>query len=176
MVEWDRSPERRGFRGRQQNCWQQSCWGRDGAMSAPSPPGNSRCRTPRIGGKFVNVHLDLDNSSRFTPFVGVGGGASTVVLASEGWPWSPTSDSASRFAGAMHVTAMSESPDIGTCCEAMRRCSRTVVRRQPSIWCSVTSRTIRSPSRSCTASSDRPASRPGASRSSAGSAHRHPRR
>ena len=33
---------------------------------------------------FVNVHLDFSNSSRFTPFLGVGGGFSTVILAFEG--------------------------------------------------------------------------------------------
>lgn len=33
---------------------------------------------------FVNVHLDFSNSSRFTPFLGVGGGISTVILAFEG--------------------------------------------------------------------------------------------
>ncbi len=33
---------------------------------------------------FVNVHLDLDSSSRFTPFFGVGGGVSSVILAFEG--------------------------------------------------------------------------------------------
>ena len=30
---------------------------------------------------FVNVHLDFDSSSRFTPFFGVGGGVSSVILA-----------------------------------------------------------------------------------------------
>ena len=33
---------------------------------------------------FVNVHLDFSNSSRFTPFLGVGGGVSTVILTFEG--------------------------------------------------------------------------------------------
>ena len=33
---------------------------------------------------FVNVHLDFSNSSRFTPFLGVGGGISTVILTFEG--------------------------------------------------------------------------------------------
>ena len=33
---------------------------------------------------FVNVHLDFDSSSRFTPFFGVGGGVSSVILAFEG--------------------------------------------------------------------------------------------
>lgn len=33
---------------------------------------------------FLNAHLDFKNSSRFTPFVGVGGGVSTVVLVFEG--------------------------------------------------------------------------------------------
>ena len=33
---------------------------------------------------FVNVHLDYNNSSRFTPFLGVGGGVSNVVLVFDG--------------------------------------------------------------------------------------------
>ena len=33
---------------------------------------------------FVNVHLDFNNPSRFTPFYGVGGGVSSVVLVFEG--------------------------------------------------------------------------------------------
>ena len=33
---------------------------------------------------FVNVHLDFDNASAVTPFLGVGGGVSTVILAFEG--------------------------------------------------------------------------------------------
>ncbi|MCY4648060.1 MAG: hypothetical protein OXE73_14430 [Gammaproteobacteria bacterium] len=33
---------------------------------------------------FVNVLLDFSNSSRFTPFLGAGGGISTVILAFEG--------------------------------------------------------------------------------------------
>ena len=32
---------------------------------------------------FVNLHLDLNNRSRFTPFLGLGGGVSTVVLVFE---------------------------------------------------------------------------------------------
>ena len=33
---------------------------------------------------FVNVHLDYHNSSRFTPFLGVGGGVSNVILVFDG--------------------------------------------------------------------------------------------
>lgn len=33
---------------------------------------------------FLNVHLDYHNSSRFTPFVGIGGGVSNVILVFEG--------------------------------------------------------------------------------------------
>ena len=33
---------------------------------------------------FLNAHLDFNNSSRFTPFVGVGGGVSNVALVFEG--------------------------------------------------------------------------------------------
>ena len=33
---------------------------------------------------FVNAHLDFDNASAVTPFVGVGGGVSTVILAFDG--------------------------------------------------------------------------------------------
>ena len=33
---------------------------------------------------FLNVHLDYHNSSRFTPFVGVGGGVSNVILVFKG--------------------------------------------------------------------------------------------
>ena len=37
-----------------------------------------------INDLFLNVHLDFSNSSRFTPFLGAGGGISTVILAFEG--------------------------------------------------------------------------------------------
>ncbi len=37
-----------------------------------------------ISDMFVNVLLDFNNSSRYTPFVGVGGGLSTVILTFEG--------------------------------------------------------------------------------------------
>ena len=50
--------------------------------SAVEPP-SARVSGLTVSDVFVNVHLDLDNSSRFTPFVGVGGGVSTVVLAFE---------------------------------------------------------------------------------------------
>ena len=33
---------------------------------------------------FLNVHLDYNNSSRFTPFLGVGGGVSNVILVFDG--------------------------------------------------------------------------------------------
>ncbi len=33
---------------------------------------------------FVNAHLDFDNASTVTPFLGVGGGVSTVILAFDG--------------------------------------------------------------------------------------------
>lgn len=33
---------------------------------------------------FLNIHLDFSNSSRFTPFLGAGGGISTVILTFEG--------------------------------------------------------------------------------------------
>jgi len=51
--------------------------------SAVEPP-SARVSGLTLSDVFLNVHLDLDNSSRFTPFVGVGGGLSTVVLAFEG--------------------------------------------------------------------------------------------
>ena len=50
--------------------------------SAVEPP-SARVSGLTVSDVFVNVHLDFDNSSRFTPFVGVGGGVSTVVLAFE---------------------------------------------------------------------------------------------
>ena len=37
-----------------------------------------------INDLFLNVHFDFSNSSRFTPFLGVGGGISTVILTFEG--------------------------------------------------------------------------------------------
>ncbi len=37
-----------------------------------------------INDLFLNVHLDFSNSLRFTPFLGVGGGISTVILTFEG--------------------------------------------------------------------------------------------
>ncbi len=51
--------------------------------SAVEPP-SARVSGLTLSDVFLNVHLDFDNSSRFTPFVGVGGGLSTVVLAFEG--------------------------------------------------------------------------------------------
>ena len=51
--------------------------------SAVEPP-SARVSGLTVSDVFVNVHLDFYNSSRFTPFVGVGGGVSTVVLAFEG--------------------------------------------------------------------------------------------
>ncbi len=56
--------------------------GETGQWSAVEPP-SARVSGLTVSDLFVNVHLDLDNSSRFTPFVGVGGGVSTVVLAFE---------------------------------------------------------------------------------------------
>ncbi|MDE2753846.1 MAG: hypothetical protein OXI83_14820 [Gemmatimonadota bacterium] len=50
--------------------------------SAVEPP-SARVSGLTLSDVFLNVHLDLDNPSRFTPFVGVGGGLSTVVLAFE---------------------------------------------------------------------------------------------
>lgn len=50
--------------------------------SAVEPP-SARVSGLTLSDVFLNVHLDFDNSSRFTPFVGVGGGGSTVVLAFE---------------------------------------------------------------------------------------------
>ena len=50
--------------------------------SAVEPP-SARLSGLTVTDVFVNAHVDFDNSSRFTPFVGVGGGVSTVVLAFE---------------------------------------------------------------------------------------------
>lgn len=50
--------------------------------SAVEPP-LARVSGLTVSDVFLNVHLDFDNASRFTPFVGVGGGISTVVLAFE---------------------------------------------------------------------------------------------
>ncbi|MDE2803874.1 MAG: outer membrane beta-barrel protein [Gemmatimonadota bacterium] len=50
--------------------------------STVEPP-SARVSGLTVSDVFLNVHLDFDNSSRFTPFVGVGGGVSTVVLAFE---------------------------------------------------------------------------------------------
>lgn len=50
--------------------------------STVEPP-SARVSGLTVSDVFVNGHLDFDNSSRFTPFVGVGGGVSTVVLAFE---------------------------------------------------------------------------------------------
>ena len=50
--------------------------------STVEPP-SARVSGLTVSDVFVNVHLDFGNSSRFTPFVGVGGGASTAVLAFE---------------------------------------------------------------------------------------------
>ena len=50
--------------------------------SAVEPP-SVRLSGLTVTDVFVNAHVDFDNSSRFTPFVGVGGGVSTVVLAFE---------------------------------------------------------------------------------------------
>ena len=50
--------------------------------SAVEPP-FARVSGLTVSDVFVNVHFDFHNSSRFTPFVGVGGGVSTVVLAFE---------------------------------------------------------------------------------------------
>ena len=46
-------------------------------------PPSARLSGLTLSDVFVNVHLDFHNSSRFTPFVGAGGGGSTVVLAFE---------------------------------------------------------------------------------------------
>ena len=51
--------------------------------SAVEPP-SARMSGLTISDVFVNVLLDFNNSSRYTPFVGVGGGLSTVILAFEG--------------------------------------------------------------------------------------------
>jgi hypothetical protein len=51
--------------------------------SAVEPP-SARMSGLTISDVFVNVLLDFNNSSRYTPFVGVGGGLSTVILTFEG--------------------------------------------------------------------------------------------
>jgi len=51
--------------------------------SAVEPP-LARVSGFSITDLFLNVHLDINNSSRFTPFIGFGGGVSTVVLVYEG--------------------------------------------------------------------------------------------
>ena len=51
--------------------------------SAEEPP-SARVSGFSVTDLFVNAHLDFDNASRFTPFLGVGGGVSSVMLAFEG--------------------------------------------------------------------------------------------
>lgn len=59
---------------------------------------------------FVNVHLDINNPSRFTPFIGFGGGVSTVVLVYEGLRVRETLAGGFAPTGGLDATANTDIP------------------------------------------------------------------